>query len=150
MKFNIIIRNLQNEENVSLPANFFFQLKNDYIKGVQESYPTKKQQQQQQTLPFSSSSTTFDSSAVINSTDVGAMSPSNHFTFQCPLLNSQPQFKGFDIGGWLVHDESGFPVICGLSYLSFVVKLMHKEVENCLPSFLCNWLPLLSFLVGTF
>ena len=36
MEFNIIIKNLQNEENVRLPANFVFQLKNDYIKGVQE------------------------------------------------------------------------------------------------------------------
>ena len=47
----------------------------------------------------------------MNSTDVGAMSPSNHFTFQCPLLNSQPQFKGFDICGWLVHDVSSFPEV---------------------------------------
>ena len=64
-----------------------------------------------QTLPLSSSSTTFDISAVINSTDFGAMSPSNHFTFQCLLLNSQPQLKGFDIGEWLVRDESNFPAM---------------------------------------
>ena len=47
----------------------------------------------------------------MNSTDVVAMSHSNHFTFQCPFFNSQPQFKGFHIGGWLVHDESNFPAM---------------------------------------
>ena len=73
-----------------------FQLKNDYIKGIPSLLAYKKIKQ---TLPLSSLSTTFDSSAVINSTDLGAMSPSNHFTFQCPLPNSQPQFKGFNIGG---------------------------------------------------
>ena len=39
------------------------------------------------------------------------MLPSNHFTFQCPLLNSQRQFKKFHIGGWLIHDESNFPAM---------------------------------------
>ena len=67
--------------------------------------------QKKQTLPFSLSSTAFDSSAVINSTDVGATSTSNHYTFQCPLLNSQLQLKGFDVGGWFVHDESDFPAM---------------------------------------
>ena len=76
---------------------FFVQLKNDYIKGVQESYPTKKIIKTNFTIFIII--TTFDSSAVINSTDVGAMSPTNHFTFQCPLLNSQRQLKEFHIGG---------------------------------------------------
>ena len=34
---------------------------------------------------------------------------------------------------------------CDLSYSSFVLKLMHKEVENCLPSFLRSWLLLFFF-----
>ena len=104
----------------------------------------------------SSSPTLFDSSAVINSTDFGAMSPSNHFTFQCPFYFQNDYLipKG---NSKVLISVGNSPMMkavflqCDLSYSSFVVKLIHKEVKNCLLSLLSNRLPLFySFLIGTF
>ena len=143
MKLNIIIRNLQKQENERLPA-IAFQLKNDCIKGVS-------------LLAYKNMKTNFTIVIIINyiwficSNQLHwfwCYITSNHFSFLSPLLESQPQFIGFDIGGWLVHGESNFPAMWFV-LIVFCCKTDGQGGKTAF-HFLCNWSPLLSFLAGTF